>query len=248
MSGNRLRWRFVAPIALGIALLAGCGSEQVQATSGADESLEQSAAVGEVVAAPTTEAPTTEPPTTEPLADEDPIEAEPIGEPEEQSSELVAASWLDGVDAEVVATESWLESSFQLWLLRLDDSQARDFGTALGTEAVRLGVTDEEGVLAQLATGNWLGGDAPQQLLSIDFALNGGLFGEYNPEPIGPNGETVLFGLIPGDLGQEPPDQIEYHLGSSPRIALAPGWEQLIVELLPDLSTSESLVAVAIAG
>ena len=227
----------MAPMSLGVALLAGCGAEQVQ-SAGDVGPPEPIALVDQVDETQATELP----------IEEQPVDETPTGEPEEHVPEQIPTSWLDGVDLEIVAIESQPESHFQLWLLRLDESQARSFGTALGTEATRLRVTDDEGSLAQLATGNWLGRDVPEDLISLDLLLNGGLFGEYNPEPAGPNGETVLFGLVPGDLGQESPDQIQYFLGSSPRVTLLPAWEQLVIDLLPELSESESLVTVAIFG
>lgn len=139
------------------------------------------------------------------------------------------------------------------WLLRFDDRLTLDVAQGMALEAQRYGIADSEGALDLFAEGAWVRGacdDCPDPAdhggaaTLMEFMLTGGLFGDYDPDPTSPDGARLVVRTFSGSLGEEPPDQIEYLVGSS-RLGPMSMWEQRIIEELSDLVPTEYLAAIA---
>ena len=78
----------------------------------------------------------------------------------------------------------------------------------------------------------------------MEVLLIGGYFGDYDPDPVAPDGTRLILRTFAGELGSEPTDQIEYLVGSA-RLGPMSGWEDRIAAELPELDPDEYLAAIA---
>ena len=139
------------------------------------------------------------------------------------------------------------------WLLRFDDRLTLDVAQGMALEAQRYGIVDADGALDLFVEGAWVRGacdecadpaDFGGAASLMEFMLVGGLFGDYDPDPEGPDGARLIVRTFSGVLGDEPPDQIDYLVGSS-RLGPMSLWEQRIVDELPSVESGEYLAAIA---
>lgn len=79
----------------------------------------------------------------------------------------------------------------------------------------------------------------------MDLQINGGLFGDYHPNPTSETGHELMVRIIPGELGQEAADQRDYLVGSLMRGA---PFESSVLEQLPDLGQTEYLASIVLIG
>ena len=158
------------------------------------------------------------------------------------------------VPAEVVLDLDVLsgQGRTRAWLIRFDDRSTLDVAQGMALEAQQFRIIDESGALELFADGSWIG-DCDECLdpdavggaaTLMEVMLIGGYFGDYDPDPRSPDGHELVLRTFSGRLGRESPDQRSYLVGSS-RLGPMVGWEDQIVDLLPNLRASEYLAAIA---
>lgn len=174
------------------------------------------------------------------------------------TSTTIAAvvDWSNVVPAQVVETIDLARPGgdrTRAWLLRFDDRLTLDVAQGMALEARRYGISDDSGALDLFAEGSWVRGDCDEcadpasyggAASLMEFMLTGGLFGDYDPDPVSPDGARLTVRTFSGALGEEPLDQIEYLVGSS-RLGPMAMWEQRIIDELPGVGATEYLAAIA---